>query len=1121
MEVEMNIPTLIIGLGGVGSEIAALVERYTRGVQNDEVSFVIMDTDINTLEEIRQRGYQGYEIQTSEDMTVKEYLDWNPKALENWFLSNELIKNKTVTEGAGQIRMISRLALEMTINNGGVGALHEAIDRLYMLNGITDKHPIKIIVVSSLAGGTGSGMLLEVSLYIQQYLKHKYKVNGGTVAGFFILPNVFSLVTNSKAEQYSLGANAYATMKELLAFTKKSDGTLDTQYKGIEIRIPDSETYSYQSAETILPYRYCFLFDKVNAGSRCLKEFDDYKKLIAQCIYIQAISPIKKDYNSRLINIDSQIMESHNAERTRVAIRNIGGQGVAILKYPYDKVKRILGFQWAQEVFAEQWMTIDCEYQQMEAERQKKMHRGIYQEPMALRDFYVIKMEQSEEDLFKKKMIELCLDQDQSGKWELYLEKLEKYIERKIEQHCINSKNHFQIVMDSIELLEDKKQNGSDNARNLVDNYKKYLESQEKDLAEFEKIVSSTIFPTVFHCGVQPAEHHLTYWLYHNQEMIHPNAVRYFLIKLEKSMEDRYKSTKEEAEKFKKEQLECCYIAFKVRPGSEDREVLVDKKIETLSGMFKMGERKKIAEKFKEVMNEREKYLSCIGLNLILEEGKAYVSHLLDGYEAFYGQFAENIYRYREQKEELVRSIQNHSGKNLYYVAASGEFLEEISGNIFNLQDPVHIKGEVSELIFSKALGYQKAKRLSADQYYRKVYQGDIVDYWQNEVEKRYGKLLNTDVLGALNLELKYGKEKGDKQKKRLYYRKIINKMNILSQPFVERTKPSVPEHATWVMYAPEINDYLGDDGEFVNYLNEKRFHRVYDGWNDKYTIVFFQAYFGIRAEEMRAFKEESSSYFRSYDELLEGIPVNEEGEPSLVPHIDKYWHLPSRMPDINKKHYMNRKVEIAKAFVCAIIMKKFILFDNGNNLPTKVYKYEDVEVERFDEILYEMERRPAIRKEILKDYYEEIAKNQQEGKLYEETSFYYQIEEFTLEELKTETDLKIGVFAILLLYKKAIPKANYKEKDVRFLADIILDILYEFICSFLLEEREYQYKILIRGEYLKWEEFVEWYCNMGKTQEEKDSLKTECGALDLFIRNSAEKRMKSIGFDEKDCTLK
>ena len=65
------------------------------------------------------------ELKANRYLSGSNYLDYDQDALKNWFPKNAVIYDKTVSEGAGQVRAISRLAL--FCSSGGNTATRRSI----------------------------------------------------------------------------------------------------------------------------------------------------------------------------------------------------------------------------------------------------------------------------------------------------------------------------------------------------------------------------------------------------------------------------------------------------------------------------------------------------------------------------------------------------------------------------------------------------------------------------------------------------------------------------------------------------------------------------------------------------------------------------------------------------------------------------------------------------------------------------------------------------------------------------------------------------------------------------------------------------------------------------------
>lgn len=101
----MNAPTLLIGLGGVGSKIVERVSGLITPEQRESIAVVVLDTDINDLRAIRERNPFIRTIQTSTRQTVGEYLSKNTYARGYMVPRQQNVEQKAFDRrsGTGQI----------------------------------------------------------------------------------------------------------------------------------------------------------------------------------------------------------------------------------------------------------------------------------------------------------------------------------------------------------------------------------------------------------------------------------------------------------------------------------------------------------------------------------------------------------------------------------------------------------------------------------------------------------------------------------------------------------------------------------------------------------------------------------------------------------------------------------------------------------------------------------------------------------------------------------------------------------------------------------------------------------------------------------------------------------
>ncbi|MBO5744357.1 MAG: hypothetical protein J6R60_01060, partial [Clostridia bacterium] len=346
-------PTLIIGLGGTGCEIASRVDKLTNEEQRKFVRFVHFDTDANELRMRREETPYIKTVQTSTRVTVGQALRNDREARENSFPTNLQLLNKPLTEGAGQVRSISKLAFDACIREGRISPLYEAIDELQKINGDSMAQAMRVVIVSTLVGGTGSGILLPLSMYLRHYLENACQKKP-IIRGVCVLPDVFFHGNNkTDIEKNNLRANAYATLRELDAFMLKADSSNAAELsKRFWLKMPTPGTVDEYDDYALNPMDCCFLFDGQNQDGDGLQNFSMYKQHVADCIYASSISMINKRLNS---SEDNTILQ-RCAENGR---NRYCGFGTSKIVYPFKDVRDYIAMTWMNQSMTTDWLRYD------------------------------------------------------------------------------------------------------------------------------------------------------------------------------------------------------------------------------------------------------------------------------------------------------------------------------------------------------------------------------------------------------------------------------------------------------------------------------------------------------------------------------------------------------------------------------------------------------------------------------------------------------------------------------------------------------------------------------------------------------------------------------------------
>ena len=229
-------PTIFIGVGGTGKEVLLrlrriLYEKY-RAPGLPITSYLWVDTDISSAGLKKDRDVIDTKIQfleteklslaVSESQMAHYYMDkpnypqlfdWYPEQLEQLPQGTRIL-----TDGAGQIRSAGRLSLWRKRHEfeEKIKYMHENITSAAtkartreMGFAVEDKvSETEVVIVTSLAGGTGSGTFIDAAFATRKALKKSARL-----IGVLFMPSAFKGIVGTGLDE--LYANGYASLMEL------------------------------------------------------------------------------------------------------------------------------------------------------------------------------------------------------------------------------------------------------------------------------------------------------------------------------------------------------------------------------------------------------------------------------------------------------------------------------------------------------------------------------------------------------------------------------------------------------------------------------------------------------------------------------------------------------------------------------------------------------------------------------------------------------------------------------------------------------------------------------------------------------------------------------------------
>ncbi|MBN1564132.1 MAG: hypothetical protein JXA10_09850 [Anaerolineae bacterium] len=237
---------LIIGLGGSGAWTLVHVKRQLMDMYNNEIpkriGLAVLDTADEPIVGVGADGMireQGTGVGTV-SLEPYEYVHVGGDAYEmvrlvadteeypqirSWLLAERYLKELprsmfNLDKGAGMFRQLGRLALFRSVAQPANSPVATVLDTKLTSLARQTGNTILVMIVGSMAGGTGAGLFLDVPHIIRRVAANN-NINI-TLRGFFYLPQAFARDLDSNKIESAKG-RAFAAMRELQRFTLSED----------------------------------------------------------------------------------------------------------------------------------------------------------------------------------------------------------------------------------------------------------------------------------------------------------------------------------------------------------------------------------------------------------------------------------------------------------------------------------------------------------------------------------------------------------------------------------------------------------------------------------------------------------------------------------------------------------------------------------------------------------------------------------------------------------------------------------------------------------------------------------------------------------------------------------
>lgn len=328
-------PTVIIGLGGTGhGAVLKLKRRFINAYGS--VPPIIKFLSIDTTDNVDHSEYAddgtvvtlepGSERHVISVAQPASYVNGSYDYIDEWWPSH--IPVQAITAGAGQVRARGRLAL-FARSRTIFAAVNNAIDAVKEIKNrsvaykeefrVSDRGGVEVYIVSSLAGGTGSGTFLDLAFITRSFLDSL-----SNITGVLVLPRVFKDLAGVSLVK----PNAYGALKEIERFFK------------MESRDGFSINYGNNVINVVQPpFDLLYLMDSVNELGNVVREPRDLLELISHGLYIQIASQIGVDADNTVDNIKTHLSVAGTIRGRSANYCSFGVASLALPTKEYDTMK--------------------------------------------------------------------------------------------------------------------------------------------------------------------------------------------------------------------------------------------------------------------------------------------------------------------------------------------------------------------------------------------------------------------------------------------------------------------------------------------------------------------------------------------------------------------------------------------------------------------------------------------------------------------------------------------------------------------------------------------------------------------------------------------------------------
>jgi hypothetical protein len=453
----------------------------------------------------------------------------------------------------------------------------------------------------------------------------------------------------------------------------------------------------------------------------------------------------------------------------------------------------------------------------------------------------------------------------------------------------------------------------------------------------------------------------------------------------------------------------------------------------------------------------------------VLAGAVKYVSGLCKSFETFYKSLDANIGDMERQIKTLEEKFRMKKGNAIRYVCTSKKCLDKFYEKMEFTGNAIRIPADLCRRIYSQVRLFSLSPDVKTGTFFSDIFENEILRHFMTSVMEAYSMDIKMDIIRALEVEAEYENDLQERDRITEYVKQVIKDTKKLSDPFINRPVGDQPVPINACMFNKKL--YLLDNPEREEFINSELLSfggvKCDDDEINTERILFYSAIYGLFPYDLLKFSPprksktatlEAGEYNKAYFDLISRIQPDTLTTPVITPHLHKFWHLISEMPDLNDELQLEQEKTIYKALILGILYG-LIRYEKGADRKDKygLWLYNSkkeirlavsngTDCDTFYEVVDALTINPVIVNKILGAVNDKLEAERKNNIIrYEQSALIKGLNELSLREL-TKDKRRMSIFGIAAAYKITVPPDEFILDQGLDLLETTLETLYEQI---------------------------------------------------------------------------